>query len=170
MKLPLKIYIFALVLIAIIIPAKGQNEETITLLPNGKVTLRYPVMKEGKINFDLRVHKGKLTKAFQIGTATGAGYVAGTIALPKPSFEQARPQRNIPLKVSLFSSLVAFNLFSAKRPSGLIIRVDEYSTNHELIKSRYLPVTKRKSNFSYNFISQPSQNGYIDVSISNIKH
>ncbi|GGH35323.1 hypothetical protein GCM10007423_26860 [Dyadobacter endophyticus] len=168
MKLSLKIHIFALSMMAVIMPAKGQNEQTTTLLPSGKLTLRYPVMKEDRLNFNLYLYKRKFTKALKIGTVAGAGYLAGSIIDDQPSaVDQPRPSRNIPLKVSLFSSLAAFNFFPAKKPSSLMIQVDEYSANHELIKSKYLPVSRHKGNFLYSFVNQASQDGYVTVSMTN---
>lgn len=167
MKLSLKFHIFVLFMLAVL-PVRAQQSQTTTLLPNGKLALRYPVMKEDKLNFNLSVGKSRFSKMLKIGTIAGTGYSVGSIVdHQNPALDQARPKRNIPLKISLFSSLAALDLFSSKKPSGLMVQVDEYSANHELIKSKYLPVANRKGNFRYNFVSQASQDGYITVSMAN---
>lgn len=168
MKLSLKTYIFAVGMMAVILPAKGQVDQTATLKPKGKLTLRYPVMRGDSFYLQLLVNQKSISKKAIITNVIGAAAVGGSaIDLKNHNIDRKISANNSFVKVSAISSLTALNLLNSKSRPNMLVHVSEHGLDQQHIKSTYLEKGKNRRTSEFKFSDQIERDGYVTLTLSN---
>lgn len=168
MKLSLKIHIFFMAMMAVILPAKGQVDQTATLKPKGKLTLRYPVMRGDSFHLQLSVNHKSISKTAIATNVIGAATVGGSaIDIDNHNIDRKTSANNSLIKVSAISSLTALNLLNSKSRSKVLVNVSEHGLDQQHIKSTYLERQKNRKASEFKFSDHIERDGYVTLTLSN---